>query len=168
MSLQSCLLCNTVQITGHNTVLILNSASDPFVQQIAQSGTGQKLLLAEDNIAAAKAVEVASHGKKTVLQRFAFHDSILHHQPGTADIAVMNLLYQAGTAWIVHGLQLAAYALKLGGRLYVTGAKERGILSTTKRMQTIFGNVETLLITKGQRVVCSQKLPDQPLVEPIQ
>jgi 16S rRNA (guanine1207-N2)-methyltransferase len=168
MSLPSCLFCDTVPVIAHNTMLILNSASDPFMQRITQSGTRQKLLLAEDNIAAAKAVEVSLRDNKTALQHVAFHDFILHQQPGTVDVAVMNLLYQSGTAWIVHGLQLAAYALRPGGRLYVTGAKERGILSTTKRMQSIFGNVETLLISKGQRVVCSQKLPDPPLLEPIQ
>ncbi len=168
MLLQSCLLCDTVQLAAHDSVLILNSAPDPFVQQIAQYGKIKNLLLAEDNIAAAKAVGLSLPDKKTVLQHVAFHDSILYLQPGTLDVAVMNLLYQPGTAWIVHGLQLAASALRPGGRLYVAGAKERGILSTAKRMQAIFGNVETLQISKGQRVVCAQKLTDQPLVEPLQ
>ncbi len=168
MSSQSCLLCETVQMDAYNTVLILNSASDPFIQRITQLGGDHKLLLAEDNIAAAKAVEVSLQNRKTALQHIAFHNSTLRYQPGTVDVAVMNLLYQPGTAWIVHGLQLAAYALRPGGSLYVTGAKERGILSTAKRMQTIFGNVETLLISKGHRVVCSQKLPDRPLLEPTQ
>jgi len=149
-------------------VLILNSATDPFVRQIAQYGKIQTLLLAEDNIAAAKSVESSLLDRKIALQHIAFHDSILQHQLGTIDVAVMNLLYQSGTAWVVHGLQLAASALRLGGRLYVAGAKERGILSTAKRMQAIFGNVETLQISKGQRVVCAQKLTDAPLVEPTQ
>ena len=168
MLLPPCLLCDTVQIAAHDSVLILNSASDPFVQKIAQHGKIKNLLLAEDNIAAAKAVELCLPDRKTILQHFAFHDAILHQQPGTIDVAVMNLLYQSGTAWIVNGLQLAASALRPGGRLYVAGAKERGILSTAKRMQAMFGNVETLQISKGQRVVCAQKLTDQPLIEPTQ
>ncbi len=168
MLLQPCLLCDTVPLAAQDSVLILNSAPDPFVRQLVQQGKIKNLLLAEDNIAAAKAVELSLPDRKTVLQHIAFHDSISHHQASTIDVAVMNLLYQPGTAWLVHGLQLAASALRLGGRLYVAGAKERGILSTAKRMQAMFGNVETLQISKGQRVVCAQKLRDQPLVEPTQ
>ncbi len=168
MLLQSCLLCDTVQLAAHNSVLILNSAADNFVRQVVQNENIEMLLLAEDNIAAARAVERSSLNRKTALQHTAFHNYLSHHQPGTIDVAVMNLLYQPGTAWVVHGLQIAAYALRLGGLLYVTGAKDRGILSTAKRMQTIFGNVETLQISKGQRVVCARKLTDRPLAEPIQ
>ena len=58
---------------------------------------------------------------------------------------------------MIYGLQVAAYALKPGGRLYVVGAKDRGVLSIAKRMQSLFGNLETLVISKGQRVVCSHK-----------
>ncbi|MBV9713273.1 MAG: hypothetical protein JO011_20410, partial [Ktedonobacteraceae bacterium] len=115
MLLQSCLLCDTVQLDAHDSVLILNSAPDPFTQQIAQHGNIEMMLLAEDNIAAAKAVEASPASRKIALSHVAFHDYILHHQPGTIDVAVMNLLYQSGTAWVVHGLQVAAYALRAGG-----------------------------------------------------
>ena len=70
------------------------------------------------------------------------------------DVAVMNLLYQGSNAWVMYGLQVAVYALKAGGRLYVVGAKDRGVLSVAKRMQAQFGNIETLAISKGHRVVC--------------
>jgi 16S rRNA (guanine1207-N2)-methyltransferase len=66
------------------------------------------------------------------------------------------MVYQPSNAWMIYGLQVAAYALKPGGRLYVVGAKDRGVLSMAKRMQSLFGNVETLVISKGQRVVCSR------------
>ena len=86
-----------------------------------------------------------------------FHEYTLHEAPATIDVAILNLLYQPGNAWMIYGLQVAAYALKPGGRLYVVGAKERGVLSMAKRMQILFGNLETLVISKGQRVVCSHK-----------
>ena len=69
-------------------------------------------------------------------------------------------LDQPSNAWMLYGLQVAAYALKPGGHLYVVGAKDRGILTIAKRMQSLFGNVETLVISKGQRVVCSHKEPN--------
>src|SRR5437763_16093559 len=77
------------------------------------------------------------------------------------DVAIMNLLYQPGNRWMIYGLQVAAYALKPGGRLYVVGAKDRGVVSMAKRMQSLFGNVETLAISKGQRVVCSRKVDSE-------
>ena len=86
-----------------------------------------------------------------------FHEYTLREAPATIDVAILNLLYQPSNAWMIYGLQVAAYALKPGGRLYVVGAKDRGVLSIAKRMQSLFGNLETLVISKGQRVVCSHK-----------
>ncbi len=153
---QSFLLRDTVQLDARDAVLILNSALDPFVQHALLTMQGGTLTLAEDNVAAADAV-LSSSNKKLAVRHVAFHDYILHSPAGTMDVAAMNLLYQPGNVWIQHGLQVAFYALRPGGRLYVAGAKERGILSTAKRMQEYFGNVETLEISKGQRVVCSRR-----------
>ncbi len=146
--LQSCLLCETVQIAPNNTVLVLNSAADPFVavaQQQLRKGT---LILAEDNITALKAYEQAAN-----VQHVAFHNYLSHSS--VVDVAVMNLLYQPSKAWVLYGLSVATHVLKQGGKLYVTGAKDRGILSIGKHMEEQFGNVETLTISKGHRVLCS-------------
>src|SRR5438876_9091848 len=89
------------------------------------------------------------------VRHIPFHEYTLHEAPATNDVAIMNMLYQPSNAWMIYGLQVAAYALKPGGRLYVIGAKDRGVLSIAKRMQSLFGNLETLAISKGQRVVCS-------------
>lgn len=170
MSLQSCLLCETVQLTTEDRAVCLNSAPDPFatsaVQRFiqAKNSTGV-LVLAEDHIAAAK--EQAALAQPRV-QRVAFHDYISHQPAATMDTAIMNLLYQPGNAWIMHGLHVAAYALRLNGTLYVQGAKDRGILSTARRMEELFGNVETLLIGKGQRVVRSHKRSEQLSYTPVQ
>src|SRR5258708_12382898 len=83
---------------------------------------------------------------------------------GTMENSINEYLLQAGKPWILYGLQLAAYALKPGGLLYVLGAKDRGILSAAKHMQETFGNVETLALSKGQRVVRSRKVEGTPLV----
>jgi 16S rRNA (guanine1207-N2)-methyltransferase len=91
-----------------------------------------------------------------------FHEYTLREAPATIDIAIMNILYQPSNAWMVYALQVAAYALKPGGRLYVVGAKDRGVLSIAKRMQALFGNLETLAISKGQRVVYSHMQNNSP------
>ena len=148
--LQSCLLCETVALTANTTLLVLNSASDSFVASAQKQLRKGRLLLAEDNITTLNAYKQMAN-----VQHVAFHDYILHSSETPVDVAVMNLLYQPSKAWILYGLQIAARALKTGGKLYVTGAKDRGILSIGKHMEELFGNVETLTISKGHRVLSS-------------
>lgn len=148
--LQSCLLCETVQLTANTTLLVLNSAADSFVPVAQTQLRKGRVLLAEDNITTLNAYKQAMN-----VHAVAFHDYILHSSETPVDVAVMNLLYQPSKAWILYGLQVAAHALKTGGKLYVTGAKDRGILSIGKHMEELFGNVETLTISKGHRVLCS-------------
>lgn len=160
------LLSATVTLAATDRVLILNSAADAVVAQAIQQANQGGVILAEDNIAMVTPyIEPATaqrqgNAQRTYVRHVAFHDYILHYPAATIDVALMNLLYQPGNAWIQYGLQLAAYALRPHGRLYVTGAKDRGILSTAKRMQALFGNVETLTISKGHRVICSYKAAD--------
>ncbi|HEY7413958.1 MAG TPA: methyltransferase [Ktedonobacteraceae bacterium] len=151
--LHSLLLADTVQIEANNHVIIINSAADPFVTQLVQQQTS--ILLAEDNIAS---VQQARHAlPDEQLQHVAFHNYITTQPPATADVAILNLLYQPGNTWVLYGLHLALYALRPGGCLYVVGAKNRGILTVARRLQEIFGNVRTLTISKGHRVLCASK-----------
>ncbi|TMF51801.1 MAG: methyltransferase [Chloroflexi bacterium] len=158
--LRSSLLCDTVQLAIDDQLLILNSAADPFVAEAAQRVVTGEILLAEDNIAALHTAQTAldreNQGRRPIQWRHVpFHEYTLHEAPATIDVAVMNMLFQPGNAWMHYALEIAAYALKPGGRLYVQGAKDRGVLSLAKRMQALFGNVETLEIHKGDRVVRS-------------
>ncbi len=145
-----CLLCDTAQFTANDTVLVLNSAPDPFVTFARQKLRNGSLVLAEDNIAT-----LAPYAHVKNIHSVAFHDYLAHSKTASVDSAVLNLLYQPSKTWILYGLQAAASVLKQNGRLYVTGAKDRGILSIGKYMQELFGNVETLVISKGHRVLCS-------------
>jgi len=156
--LHSHLLYDNVQLSADSQVLILNSAADPFVLMAAQRINGGAIILAEDNLAAQQSALKQLHSETGVhLRHVAFHEYTLHEPPATIDIAVMNMLYQPSNAWMVYGLEVAAYALKPGGYLYILGAKDRGVLSMAKRMQEYFGNVETLAISKGHRVLRSYK-----------
>ena len=160
--LHSSLFDKTVQLAIDDHLLVLNSAADAFVPLAAQRIPVGELVLAEDNVAALRNAQKALQGDRHKIPRarhVPFHEYTLHEAPATMHVALMNILYQPGNAWVQYGLQLAAYALKPGGRLYVQGAKDRGILTLAKRMQTLFGNVETLEISKGERVVCATVLP---------
>jgi len=150
MILHSQLLSDTVQLATDQHLLVINSAADPFVLKAAQQLRSGQITLAEDNIAA---LPRPPHPYRHI----PFHKYVSCEPPATTDVAVMNMLYQPSNAWMIYGLQVAGYALKPGGRLYVVGAKDRGALSMAKRMQRYFGNVETLAISKGQRVLCSRK-----------
>jgi 16S rRNA (guanine1207-N2)-methyltransferase len=146
--LQSDLLSKTIELTGAMHVLFLNSAAHPFVNLAARQVRSGTITLAEDSVAALHA---------TTLRHIPYHEYTLREPPATMDVAIVDLLYQPNNAWIQYGLQVAVYALKPGGTLYVVGAKERGILSTEKRVEELFGNVETLAIHKGQRVLAARK-----------
>ena len=154
----SSLFDKTVQLAIDDRLLVLNSAADAFVPLAAQRIPTGELVLAEDNIAALHNAQKSLQGgrNKTLRARHVpFHEYTLHEAPATMHVALMNILYQPANAWMHHGLRLAAYALEPGGRLYVLGAKDRGILSLAKQMHTLFGNVETLEISKGERVIYS-------------
>src|SRR5438045_7566508 len=157
MTLQNNLLNNTIQLTSHQHILFLNSAADPFVSTAAQHITTGIITLAEDNIASLRQAQQQATPSHNI-RHIPFHEYISKEPPATTDIAIINLLYQPAKTWTLYGLQVAAYALNPGGQLYVVGAKDRGILSIAKHMQEIFGNVETLLISKAHRVVSPRKI----------
>lgn len=152
------LLTEMLHFSIDERVLVLNSAADPCVPLVAQQLSAGQLLLAEDNLAALERTQATVQNKTwSRVRQLAFHEYTLHEAPGTMDAALLNILYQPNNAWMHYAIQLAAYALKPGGRLYIEGAKNRGILSLGKRVQELFGNVETLKISKGQRVICAVK-----------
>lgn len=153
MSILPHLLSEVVTFAPGQRVLILNSAADPFIPSIARECPSCILTLAEDNVAA---LREAQQALKQAPRHVAFHEYAAGEQGATMDVAIMNLLYQPNNAWMLYGLRLARYALRIGGRLYVAGAKDRGILTVAKHMNELFGNVETLAIGKGQRVVSSR------------
>ena len=157
--LRSSLLCETVQLAFDERLVILNSAADPFVPEAALRLPMGELVLAEDNVAALQQALVAMQRERAPaslsLRDIPFHEYTRHASPAAMDLAVLNTLYQPGKVWIEYALQLAAYALKPAGQLYVQGSKDRGILTLAKHMAELFGNVETLEIHKGERVVRS-------------
>ncbi|GCE10652.1 methyltransferase [Tengunoibacter tsumagoiensis] len=152
--LQSRLLSETVHVAANQQLLILNSAANPFVPQLAQQAKRGQLLFAEDNLGEVERVKRALSSQGRFVP---FHNYFDQQPPATIDVAILDLLYQPGNAWMYYAVQVALYALRPGGQLYVVGAKDRGILSVGKRMLEYFGNLETLTISKGHRVLSSVK-----------
>src|SRR5581483_11789013 len=130
MKRERCLLCETVRYSTNDQLLVLNSAADPFVQeaveQFATSSARGRITLAEDTLTLAHTLLAKADGR---VEHMAFHDCMVHIGAATIDVAVMNLLYQPNNSWMQYGLRAARHVLKVGGRLYVVGAKEGGILT---------------------------------------
>src|SRR3989440_4464481 len=152
--LRSSLLCDTVQLAIDDRLLILNSAADPFVGEAAQRIVTGEILLAEDNIAALHTAKTAldreNQGRRPIQWRHVpFHEYTLHEAPATIDVAVMNMLYQPGNAWMHYALEIAAYALKPSGGVFVEGAQNGGVPSPAQSLQALFGHVGTLEIHKS-------------------
>src|ERR1700730_17537841 len=115
--LHSSLFDKTVKLAIDDRVLVLNSAADAFVPLAAQRIPAGELVLAEDNIAALRNAQKALQGdrfKTSRARHVPFHEYTLHEAPATINVALMNILYQPGNAWVQYGLQLAAYALQRG------------------------------------------------------
>jgi 16S rRNA (guanine1207-N2)-methyltransferase len=150
------LLNEVVPVGANDQVLLLNSAADAFAPHVARQLHDGVLTLAEDNIAVrAASLQRIPSTSRPYVRVVAFHD-YMRVQPGAnMDLAALNLFYQPSNAWMIYAMHVAAFALKKGGSLYVVGAKDRGIMTMGKRMQEIFGNVETLKLSKGTRVLRS-------------
>ena len=152
--LHSSLFTDTVQFSAGQRLLVLNSAADPFLAPAAHRLGVEALTLAEDNLAALKQACAALFAEP---RHLPFHEYTAREPEGMQDVALLSLLYQPGNAWMYHALRVAGYALKPGGTLYVQGAKDRGVLSLARHMEAFFGNVETLEISKGQRVIAARR-----------
>ena len=150
MTAKSHLLNDTVQFAADDQILILNSAADPFVHFAREKIRQGMLTLAEDNVAV---INEIMHSPDSGMRHVPFHDYLSQQPAGMMDVAVLNLLYQPSNPWMYYALQVAYHALRPAGKLYVLGAKDRGILSFSRHMQEQFGHIETLSISKGQRVL---------------
>jgi 16S rRNA (guanine1207-N2)-methyltransferase len=154
------LLTQALRCAVDGRAVVLNSASDPCVTHLTEQVSAGEVVLAEDHIAAWEQAwaQAQRMGKQhTQFRHVPFHEYTSHELPATMDVAVMNILYQPNNAWMRYGICLALYALKAGGRLYLEGAKDRGILSLGRYMQDLFGNLETLEISGGRRLMCAIK-----------
>lgn len=151
------LLSDNVQFEPEDRVLILNSALDAVVPRALRSVCAGTLVLAEDNVTSLASVARLASVHDFQYMHVPFHDYLTTQPAATIDKALLNLLYQPGKLWMLYALSVAAHALKTGGTLYATGAKDRGVMTLAKRMQELFGNVETLEISKGHRVLRSIK-----------
>jgi 16S rRNA (guanine1207-N2)-methyltransferase len=73
------------------------------------------------------------------------------------DACAIDIAMYPSNRALLRVTQAAAERLKPEGLLFAAGPKDVGILSFTKRLETLFGNAEPLAYRKGQRVVVARK-----------
>ena len=84
-------------------------------------------------------------------------DGLAEIPDDSADMIVTNPPIRAGKS-VVHGILEDAYSkLKKDGELYVVIQKKQGMPSAKKKMETVFGNVETLVKDKGYYILKSKR-----------
>ena len=84
-------------------------------------------------------------------------DGLAEVQDDSCDMVVTNPPIRAGKS-VVHGILEDAYEkLKADGELYVVIQKKQGMPSAKKKMEAVFGNVETLTKEKGYYILKSKR-----------
>lgn len=86
---------------------------------------------------------------------------------GSLAAAFVNSAFQSSTRALDGALVELAQGLRVGGTLYVAGAKDRGIASIKARLGTLFGAAPTLGYRKGVHVVAAIRSSSLELVRSI-
>jgi 16S rRNA (guanine1207-N2)-methyltransferase len=149
------LLAETVAVAPFSRVLALGCAADPSVLAVALRVPEGAMLAADDDASAGE--RLAAQADHVAMPWLRVADPwVLAREPGdTAPFAaaLMNTLYHPGKQVTRNLLALARAHLAPGGALYVAGARDRGIVPIAEEVRLLFGNVATLVMRKGQRVV---------------
>lgn len=73
--------------------------------------------------------------------------------PNSFDVVLVNSAFQSNSRALTALLHAAGNALRVGGRMYVVGAKAQGITAIKTRLGELFGSVNTLGFRKGVHVL---------------
>jgi 16S rRNA (guanine1207-N2)-methyltransferase len=149
------LLVETVAVASTSRVLALGCAADPSVLAVALRVPEGAMLAADDDAAAGE--RLAAHARHAGMPWLRVTDpwALARESGDTApfDAVLMNTLYHTGKQVTRDLLALARARLAPGGALYVAGAKDRGIVPIAEEVRLLFGNMATVVMRKGQRVV---------------
>jgi 16S rRNA (guanine1207-N2)-methyltransferase len=155
------LLAETLPAAGGSRQLFLGCAADPICLVAARRAPQAECLVADDDAAAGAAL--ADLAAAASLPHLRAVDPFVLAHPSAAsamppfDFAAANTLYHPNKHVTFALLALAYALLAPGGRLYVVGAKDRGIRSIADEMQRLFGETVTLALRKGHRVVAATR-----------
>ncbi|ANZ34152.1 methyltransferase [Staphylococcus carnosus] len=139
------------------TIIDVGCGYGPIGLMIAKVSPHHKVILLDVNHRAldlAKENSEKNHIDNAVIQE---SDGLAEIPDDSADMIVTNPPIRAGKS-VVHGILEDAYSkLKKDGELYVVIQKKQGMPSAKKKMEAVFGNVETLAKDKGYYILKSKR-----------
>ncbi|UTB81519.1 class I SAM-dependent methyltransferase [Staphylococcus carnosus] len=139
------------------TIIDVGCGYGPIGLMIAKVSPHHKVILLDVNHRAldlAKENSEKNHIDNAVIQE---SDGLAEIPDDSADMIVTNPPIRAGKS-VVQGILEDAYSkLKKDGELYVVIQKKQGMPSAKKKMEAVFGNVETLAKDKGYYILKSKR-----------
>jgi 16S rRNA (guanine1207-N2)-methyltransferase len=159
------LLAAAVPLAADSRVLLLGGAADPLCLALAARAPRGACVVADDDAAAGAAL--ADAARRAGLSHLRAVDPLalaLAHDGGageTFDLAVANVPHHSSKRMTLALLALGRALLAPGGALYAAGARAGGIISIAGALRDLFGNVSTLAMRQGHRVVMAVRDPER-------
>lgn len=151
------LLAETCEIKPDDTVLDLGCGNG-IVGVVAASLAPQgKVYMLDSSIVAVESAKRTARANHCTNCEVLLSDIASAIGDTRFDVVLSNVPSAAGNLVVFQFIDDAYRVLKPGGKFYVVGATSRGIQTFGKRMQATFGNVATVAVKKGNRVLLSIK-----------
>lgn len=163
------LLAETVPFAAAHRIAMLGGAADPLALIAALRAPSAECIVADDDAAAGAMLGVLAGRAGLPHLRSIDPEALTMAQVGgnitPCDLALSNTLYHPNKHVTLALINIGHTLLAPGARLYVAGAKNRGIRSIQDQIERIFGNVATLAMRKGHRVVSAVRMPSSAAPE---
>lgn len=139
------------------TIVDVGCGYGPIGLMIAKVSPHHEVIMLDVNhraLSLAKENSEKNHIEHVVIKE---SDGLAEILDDSVDMIVTNPPIRAGKS-VVHGILEDAYhKLKPDGELYVVIQKKQGMPSAKKKMEAVFGNVETLAKDKGYYILKSKR-----------
>ena len=137
-------------------VLALSVAAHVVVGWAEAVGTDGTVMALEHWLPDWRALKM-EHERAPRLPLQALFAASLPEDGGMFDAVAVDITSFPTNRALLEAVHAGAERLKPDGTLYAAGPKDAGILSFTKKMETLLGNAAPLAYRKGQRVVAAHR-----------
>lgn len=154
------LLAEYAELPAEGQVLLIGSGHGGLSAALAKSSPGCRFWLLETNYIAMKLSSQTLAANQ--IENTHIHEdiSVLPDQAGNFDVAIVSV--PKGRKLAQRWLAEAFSALRVNGRLYLSGAKNLGVRPVIKDAESLFGAGSILAYKKGHRIIRLVKTSDHP------
>jgi len=151
------LLSEFVEVGDNSNVLLIGCSHGALVVFLSRQIHDGQILLSDTNTIALSAAEETLKINNITNAEIISDITLGSKYSKKFDIIIANIELSKGRGFSRRWLIEAYEALKIGGQLYIAGAKSHGVKSAIKDMEELFGNIEILGYKKGNRVARALK-----------